>query len=413
MSKQPSTVQTSSNSVQNVDPWITAAQQGYNQSAYGTYSPFYNSDPNYRVAGFNADQTAGFDLARQYAQDAFSRPSPTAPAVGDLKQDPAYYFAAHYDPTSATAAQVGATDYQQFMNPFTQSVIDPAVAQMRQSHDATSAQIGAQSAAAGSFGGSREALRQAQNDRALGEQVASTVPQLLSQAYTQAQGLAQGNTQLQQQAALQNASAANSAGAWNAQSTNQSNAANQAAANNWQQYLAQYGLQAPQIAGNLATAEDARRLQAIQAILGIGATEQNQLQNILNIPTSSLAAYGQTIPQQYNSTTNTVGTAPNTAPSLGQQLLGGGLSLLGLKTAGGGSVGASLLGGMGLLCDARLKKDAVPLGKDGIGRQLFAFRYKWQGDGDPYTIGPMAQLEEQRDPDSVTEVFGVKFVKVH
>lgn len=435
MSKQPSTVQTTQNTTQTLPQYVTDAQQGLLGTGQNLYDDFYNATPNYRVAGFNADQTAGFDLTRQAAQNAFtnnpSLPSwygqstPTMPTAaytyGAMSSAPNFYNGA-----SMNAAQVGGADIQGLMNPFTQSVIDPTLAQMRQGHDATSAQIGAQSAAAGSFGGSREALRQGQNDRALGEQTALTTAQLNSQAYQQAAALAQANAQMRQSADQFNASSqntanqsnvnsANTANQFNASANNSANQFNSTQQNARDQFIASLGLQgrsqdlqAAQLQNTFANDAYQRQMAAVAAMLGIGTTEQNQLQNILNVPTSSLAAYAGMVPSQVPVNSNSVGTAPNTAPGLGQQLLGGGLSLLGLKTADGGSIGGALLGRM--FCDARLKKDVAPYGFSEGGRPLFAFRYKWEDDDAPLTIGPMAQIEELHDPDSVIELLGIKLV---
>lgn len=435
MSKQPSTVQTTQNTTQTLPQYVTDAQQGLLGTGRNVYDDFYNATPNYGVAGFNADQLAGFDLTRQVAQNTFantpSLPSwygqaaPSMPTAaytyGGMSAAPNFYTGA-----SMNAAQVGGADIQGLMNPFTQSVIDPTLAQMRQGHDATSAQIGAQSAAAGSFGGSREGLRQGQNDRALGEQTALTTAQMNSQAYQQAAALAQANAQMRQAADQFNASSqnqsnqtnvasANAANQFNAGVNNTANQFNSTQQNARDQFIASLGLQgrsqdlqAAQLQNTFANDAYQRQMAAVAAMLGIGATEKQQLQNIIDQPRSALSAYAGMVPQQIPVNSSSVGTAPNTAPGLGQQLLGGGLSLLGLKTAGGGSIGGSLLGS--LFCDARLKKDIVPHGVSEGGRPLFAFRYKWEGDDAPLTIGPMAQIEELHDPDSVIELLGIKLV---
>ena len=537
-SKSP-TVQTSSQSTQQVPQYVTDAQnalQGYGQSQL---SPFLSSSPNYAVAGLNADQLTGFDLTRQLGQDAFSnsRPTNTASSYTPTMVGPAngytaqgysaqnyaptyagngqgYAFAgsggaATYDPriagnsqsydaTMGTAARTGGSDFKEFMNPYIQAVIDPAVANLRRQHDDTSAQIGAQAAAASSFGGSGEAIRQAQNDRAAGDQTATMVSQLMNNGYTAAQAIAQANTQLAQQSGLANQSAQNTASQYNANAADtmarsnaalinqaaqfnagniqadrqyNSSAANQAAqfganANNTMaqfnagasntagqfntganntaaqfgananntaaQFLASaqnandlfnagaqntagyqnagLGLQNAQFQNSMLNDEQQRRMAAIQAILGIGGTQQNLLQSILGVPGQSLAQLQGITPTTVPVNTSTVGTQPNTAPSLGQTLLGGALSIGG-KFAGS-SAGSALLGGL-FACDARLKKDIAPYGMSEAGRPLFAFRYRWEDDDAPFTIGPMAQIEEENDPDSVVEVLGIKLVRVH
>ena len=365
--------------------------------------------PQYTQAGINSDQSGAYDLTRYLAQGAFTNPAPSMPSwygtnasagvapaasyYGAASATPNYYGAATATPnyygaasgtlTNANAAQVTGADAQALMNPFIQSVIDPVTAQMRQAHDATSAQIGAQSAAAGSFGGSREALRQGQNDRALGEQTATTVAQLMSQGYSQAQALAQANAQMRQQTEMQNASAANNLSQFNASSSNSANATNAAAANTASQYnanstnaanaananaantasqfnasssnsanstnaasqnardqfLASLGLQgrsqdlsAAQMQDSLQSSDQTRKMQAIQALLGIGNAQQTTAQSYLNQPLAYLQALAGITPQNYGGTNTT--TAPNTAQSPLQTLLGIGTSLGGAVLGG-------------------------------------------------------------------------------
>ena len=458
--KGGSTKQTSSQTT--FAPFVQDAQQNTLNAAQMVTGGVLGSAPQYTQAGINSDQSGAYDLIRQMSQNAANTSAPTigstgytptmvGPANGYTAQGytaqnyaptyagngQGYAFAgsggaATYDPRIAgnsqsydaalgTAARTGGSDFKEFMNPYIQAVIDPAVANMRRQHDDTSAQIGAQSAAAGSFGGSREALRQGQNDRALGEQTASTVSQLMSQGYTAAQAVAQANTQLQQQMALSNQSAQNTASQYNANAADtmarsnaalinqaaqfnagniqadrqyNSTAANQAAqfganANNTMaqfnagasntagqfntgannnalqfgananntaaQFLAaaqnsndlfnagasntagQFGanlaLQRAQLEDALSSSDQTRKMQAIQALLGIGNAQQTMQQGYLNQPLQYLQALAATTPQQYSS--SSVGTQPNTAQSPLQTLIGVGTTLASAGLKGG------------------------------------------------------------------------------
>lgn len=493
MSKPPSTVQTTSNSTQSVPQYVSDAQQALLGYGSNQLAPFLSSNPNYSVAGTNTDQQTGYDLTRQLAQGAFTNSpsmpswygsnaaSPSAPAANTYAPTMAGQ-GNFYNPTTAGAAQTYAAvnagqaqgynadnanaarlsggDYAEFMNPFAQGVIDPAVSNLRRQSDINAAQIGAQGAASGSFGGSRDALRQGQNTRALGEQTSQMVSQLMSAGYDKATQQAMANTQMQQQTGLANQSAQNAARQFGATATNNmnqfnagqinqasqfgasatnaqnlanagimnaggqfnsgvansmtlanANALNQAGQTNAasqnarDQFLASLGLQgraqdltASQMQNSMMNDEQTRRYQAIQALITMGNSQQTQLQNILNAPNSALAKLQGLTPGTVPVNTASTGTAPNTQKSLFEQLLGAGISL----------------GGAALLpCDARLKRDIQPYGFSEAGRPLFSYRYKWDNDDAPRTIGPMAQIEEAHDPDSVVEVLGIKLVKVH
>lgn len=473
MSKQPSTVQTTQNTTQQVPAYVSDAQQALLGYGTGMLGNFLGQTPNFRVAGQNADQQQAYSLYRQVGQDAFTASPISVPSAGYTPQlvgQATGYTAqtagmpAEYNPRIAgDAAVYGATGTNgpalvdgasigAMMNPFVNNVVDPMISRLRRERDTNSAGIGARAAAAGGFGGSGEAIQRSLNDRALNDQVASTAGQLMSQAYGQAAQLAGQNAQMRNADAQFNASATNASNAANAAATNamaQFNAGainrsaqdNQAARNNFAlanagmlntaaqtnaaaqnqfalanannansagQFNASLGLQSAQMQDALRTSEQNRRLAAVLQILNSGNAQQTQLQNILNAPLGALAAYQSIVPNQIPVTSNTVGTQPNTAPSLGQQLLGAGLTIGGMAIPGGGSLLGSLFA-----CDARLKKNIAPYGSDARGRPLFAFHYAWEDDDAPLTIGPMAQIEEDHDPESVVEALGIKLVRVH
>lgn len=580
MSKQPSTVQSTQNSSTQVAPFVQEAQQGLLSYGNNILGGFMGSAPNNAVAGLNADQTMAYDLTRQMAQDAFTGGSanPAAalafnraqPATGspaspllDFRQnqgtwqapgtavaatttptqaqgysaqgyapstyqaqgyDPAGYVAQGYeaktyDPALATAAQVDGQQIRALLNPYQQDVVDTTNATLRRNYNTTAANMGAKAAAAGAFGGSRQAIQSAQLDRSFGEQVATSTAKLMADGYDKATATAMANANMRQQTELANQGAKNTAGqvntgAQNAASQftagvmNQAGQINSAAQNAAGQFLAgaqntagqvnsaaqnaagQFGANANNTAGQfgasanntaslansqasnavslanagaqntrdqnnasagaaqlqnynsnalqqqqldqakaqldnnyalalanlqeaIRTNDQSRKSQATQALIAIGNAQQQLLQNAINVPAGALQQYGGIVPGQYASTTSGTSTAPNTAPGLGQQLLGGALTLGGSFLGGpGGAVAGKALGGL-FTCDARLKRDIEPYGVSDAGRPLFSFRYKWEADDAPLTIGPMAQIEEENDPDSVVELLGIKMVKVH
>jgi hypothetical protein len=114
-------------------------------------------------------------------------------------------------------------------------------------------------------------------------------------------------------------------------------------------------------------------------------------------------AHGALTPKQTNSQTNSTKESPDTSASPLQSLLGFGSSILGAKTAAGGSIAASLLG----LSDEREKTDIEKIGKDPeTGLQLYAYRYKGDPKTYPKVTGPMAQEVEKKFPGSTEQVGG-------
>lgn len=121
-------------------PWIGNLQKALGGTALGLTQNFLGNAPNYGVAGFNPDQLKGFDMLRGSALQYGA--SGGVPSYADMMKD-----------GRMNAAQLGANDYQQFMNPFVQSVIDPTLQNLQRQKANTAAEIDARSAAAGAYGG--------------------------------------------------------------------------------------------------------------------------------------------------------------------------------------------------------------------------------------------------------------------
>jgi len=77
--------------------------------------------------------------------------------------------------------------YQQYMNPYTQNVTDIQIEGLQRQADIARTQRGAQAARAGAFGGSRQAIENAEANRALQSQMDNVRAQGLQQAYQDAQ----------------------------------------------------------------------------------------------------------------------------------------------------------------------------------------------------------------------------------
>ena len=236
-----------------VQNMLNAAQAQIYKPDGTTFNPYtpYSTDPTQYVAGFSPLQTQA-----QTAAGALKTPYTYAPAIGQTMASTigmggvgsamgsagANYNAMATDPGAMSA----------FMNPYLNASLDPQIAEARRQYDITGQQEKSAAGSAGAFGGSREALMAAENERNKN----MAINQMIGQGY---------NT------AFQNAQQA-------------------------QQYGAGLGLQGQQgqlsaLQGQLAGAGQlagigGQDLAAQQSILGTqaqqGALQQQNQQNIIN-----------------------------------------------------------------------------------------------------------------------------------
>jgi hypothetical protein len=198
----------------------------------------------------------------------------------------------NYANAMAGGGGIGGADIQKFLNPYTQNVVDTTNQTLRDQNDITLNGIRARTAAASSFGGSgsRGALQESEANRNLGNTIASTTAQLMAAGYDKATATALASKQMEQ----------------------------------------------------------STRERAIQALTGTGTAQQSLAQTQLDVPRTALQQLLALTPQQYGSTTmgqsnsTTVGPPPQ-SPSPLQQLLGTGLSIAGMGTGGGTTLGGGLL----------------------------------------------------------------------
>lgn len=284
--------------------WTQAFNQAVANAGFNMLSPQLQTSP-FQVAGLNPDQMKAFDLTRDMTLGAFAGPNQ------NMQQAMQGLMNASGGNTQAAmmpAAQTGAMDFAQFMNPFQQAVVDTTMRNMQREKNRTSAEIGARAASAGSFGGSREAVQRANLDRNFTDQAGQMVAQLMSQGYDRATAMAQANTALRQSA----------------------NAANQGALNNMAQFNVGNQIALPALLDRLQTNRQARQTNALQQLLGVGNQQQAFAQTALDTPLRSLERLMGMAPNVYNTTQTgtSARTAPTGAPSAGQQILGFGLNLL-------------------------------------------------------------------------------------
>lgn len=88
----------------------------------------------------------------------------------------------------------------QYMNPYTQQVIDTTMSDIDRQRQLAQQGINAQAISRGAFGGSRQAIAEAENNRNYADQFARTAAQLRNQGFDTALGAAQSDAARQQQA---------------------------------------------------------------------------------------------------------------------------------------------------------------------------------------------------------------------
>ena len=113
---------------------------------------------------------------------------------------------AQYQPQSVTA------NLPQYQNPYTQSVIDPALADVERQRQMAVNDVGAAATRAGAFGGSRHGVAESLTNEAAMRQAGQLSANLRSQGFGQAANLAQQDIANQMAAGGLNLSAANALG---------------------------------------------------------------------------------------------------------------------------------------------------------------------------------------------------------
>jgi hypothetical protein len=91
------------------------------------------------------------------------------------------------DAYKSVGSTFDSTQAQQYMNPYLQASLDPQIAEARRQAQITQAQNAAKMTSAGGFGGSRQAIMDAENQRNLGTNLANITGQGYNTAFSNAQ----------------------------------------------------------------------------------------------------------------------------------------------------------------------------------------------------------------------------------
>jgi len=182
----------------------------------------------------------------------------TAPGRDLYDYDPAQAQAQSYQ-----AAQLSDKNINDYMNPYTQNVIDTTMSDLNKARQQALNSTGAAATAGGAFGGDRHAIMEAQNNADYMDQVARSSAQLRNQGYQNAQNAAMGDVNAMNQSYQSNAGMAQ-----------QSNLANQAANNARSQFVGSTANQNAMQTG-LANQSASNQAKALGAQLSAQASQAN------------------------------------------------------------------------------------------------------------------------------------------
>lgn len=209
---QPQPVQQGPNIFQSASQGINAAMGGAAQGM--AYQPMQVSSPTYNAAqsqgqGYDAAQATGFTGQAQNAQaqgfdaanvgstgygaqgvgsqgynaaqagsQGYQAQNAQAQGFGAAQAGSQGYnaaqsqFAPNVTAQSVQAGQIGKTDLSQYMNPYTENVIQTSLSDIERSRQLAANQSAAAAQRAGAFGGSRQAIMEAESNRNFLQQAA-------------------------------------------------------------------------------------------------------------------------------------------------------------------------------------------------------------------------------------------------
>lgn len=171
-------------------PQFATGAQTLGQAAQraGQVSPQFSQAQSTIAGGLTTGQDAIQAAQRAAQQPGFGQAQSTLQqgigALGGAAQG--------YDPRSAQA----------FMNPYQQQVTERALQEMRRQGDIAAQQTAAQAVRSGAFGGTREGVQRAEQERNLQDLMSQRVFQDMSQNFLQAQQAGQTSFEAQQQRQL-------------------------------------------------------------------------------------------------------------------------------------------------------------------------------------------------------------------
>jgi len=196
-------------STTSIDPDVKAAYMGNLDYA----QQVANQLGTQQFAGFNPQYTAGEAQIERAAQGGIgtqnldTAANLTRAAAGYAPQNvlganagnAAMATSAGYGATDVAAAQANMANIGQYMNPYTNEVINASMSDLEKARQQAAQQISQQAGAARAFGGSRHGVAQALSNQQFGETAGKTISQLRAQGFDVASNLMQQDLARQQQ----------------------------------------------------------------------------------------------------------------------------------------------------------------------------------------------------------------------
>ena len=328
------------------------AATGINNSIAGATDELNYQPMNISPSGYGASQVSGegFDAAN-------------VASTGYGATNAGYQG---YNANNVTAGQIGDADLSRYLNQYDSQVIDNTLGDMNRARQMQQQSSGANATAAGAFGGSRHALREAENNRNYYDQAAKTTSALRQAGFNNAQQMGLNDLQSTLQANLANQNANNAASQFGASAANTAGLTNAAAANRANEF------------GASALNQAAQQYSAQQQAANQFGAQANNNANLAN-----QSAFNQA--NQFNATQNQNAQLANQSAGLAgsQQRLAAGRQLGDLSNLGFG-MGQTLTGN--LAQDGAMKQGLNQLLIDAVKNQYGQYQQS------PYnSIGLLSQ----------------------
>lgn len=349
----------------------------YQGQRYADLDPSFQRAEDYASAYAGANK--GFRQARDY-----------------LGQSTARYGTA-YDQRDVDTSTFGQEDLDRFLNPYIKAALETTSDEMARVAQQDRLRQNAGMVSKGAFGGSRQAIEDAELTRNLLDRTGSMFKQGMSEGYDRALSNY-----------MQEAARKLQAGQFNESQRLQGFNSNRDQFNQEQNRLqsAAAGL------GNLASIESNIASQDVERLLRTGAAKQTQKQNLLDFAYQQFLEQRDWPYQQLERLSGIVSGSPSKGaitmvdkPNPLAQIAGVGLSLAtggmggSAAAAGGGSFNAAAAANGLPWSDEQLKEDITPVGRKN-GFTVVEFRYL--GGSNRYR-GVLAQEVQEKMPEAVAE----------
>ena len=275
-----------------------------------------------------------------------------------------------YAPQQVQAGTMANVDMNQYMNPYTQQVINTTMQDLESQRQMQQRQMGAQAQRAGAFGGSRHGVSESLTNLGFGQQMANTAANLRQQGYAQAQNIAQQDLARQMQAGLANQGAGLQG--------------------------AQLRLGAAGQLGNLAQGAFGMGQSVQQNLQQQGALQQAQQQAIIDAIRQQYQGYQQQPERSLGYMATAIGAAPVPQTQTTQKQLG-------LFDYLGAGIG------LAALSDINLKEDIKLVKKTNGGHNWYS--WKWNDKAEKLGLsgrseGVIAQEIQKVMPEAIRKISG-------